>query len=75
MGRGGFCTPSDLPDALMKVSGKEASSPRPLGDDGRKTLFCVISDQSHSANAAYCHFKVAVHLHMTLVKCSFFLET
>lgn len=53
----------------MKVSGREAFSPRPLGDDGRKPLLCVISDQSRSPNAAYCHFKVVVHPHTTLVKC------
>lgn len=65
----GFHTPSNLPDMLMKVSGREAFSPRPLGDDGRKPLLCVISDHSRSPNAAYCHFKVVVHLHTTLVKC------
>lgn len=54
----------------MKVSGREAFSPRPLGDDGRKPLLCVISDQSRSQNAAYCHFKVVVHLHTTLVEMS-----
>lgn len=66
---GGFGALVILPDTLMKVSGRELFSPRPLADDGRKPLLCVIPDQSGSQNAAYCHFKVAVHLHATPAKC------
>lgn len=66
---GGVDSPVNLPDMLMKVSGREVFSPLPLVDDGRKLLLCVVPDQSRSQNAAYCHFKVAVRLHATPVKC------
>lgn len=53
----------------MKVSGRKTFSTRPLADDRRKQLLCVIMDQSCSRKAAFCHFQVCDHLHAVLVKC------